>query len=49
MDNAKQIRILQMDVDLLRANVKLLRKEVHDLRQPPVTGQEDDKTICSVM
>ena len=44
-----KIRIMEINIDLLRAQLKLLRKEVHDLRHPPPTGRKHTKTNCIVM
>ena len=49
IDIDTQMRILQMNLDLLRAQVKLLRKEVRDLRQQPPTGQKHEKSTCAIM
>ena len=43
------IRSLEMNIDILRAQVKLLRKEVQALRQRPARGQKDVRSACSIM
>lgn len=45
----QQIRRLEMDIDLLRAQIKLLRREVQDRRQRPARGQNEGRTTCSIM
>ena len=44
----KQIFNLKMELDILRAQVTLLRKKLQDLQQPP-SGQKDDTNICIFM
>ena len=49
MENATKIRMLQIEVDILSAQVTLLRRQLNDLRQEPPTGQKDENSICPIM
>ena len=43
------IRSLEMDIHILRAQVKLLLKEVQGLRQRPARGQKQVRSACLIM
>ena len=45
----EQIRSLEMKIDLLRAQIKLLQREVKDRRQRPARGQNEGRTFCIIM
>ena len=45
----QQIRSLEMEIDVLRAQIKLLRREVQDRRQRPARGQNEGRSTCSIM
>ena len=49
MENAIQIRKLQIELDILKAQLKLLRRQLNDIRQVPLLGKEDEKSSCSLM
>ena len=49
IDIKNHIESLEMNIDILRAQLVLLRKEVEDLRQRPARGQKHGKSACSIM
>ena len=49
MENATKLSMLQVEVDVLRAQVTLLRREVKQLTQPPTTNKKDANSICIIM
>ena len=44
-----KIRELEMKIDVLRAELMLLRKEVKELKHPPQAGKVQSKDICTLM
>ena len=49
IDVETHIRILEMNIDILRAQLKIIRKELYDLRQPSPTGQKNENSVCLLM
>ena len=49
MENATKLSMLQVEVDILRAQVTLLRREVEQLTEPPPTSKKDGNSICIIM
>ena len=49
MDNATRITMLQLNVDILSAQVKLLQKQVNESRKEPPTGQKEESSICCIL
>ena len=45
----QQIRSLEMKIDVLRAQIKLLRREVQDRRQLPARDQNEGRSRCLIM
>ena len=49
MENANQITTLQLEVDILRAQIKLLHTQVNNLRKEPLRGQEEENSTCTIL
>ena len=49
MDTATEIRTLNIRVDILQAQINLLRNQVHHIPQAAHTGQETQKSSCCLM
>ena len=61
IENYRKIRMLQIEVDILRAQVTLLQRQLNglrqapptgllnDLRQAPPAGKKDEHSICIIM
>ena len=49
MENATKLSMLQVEVDILRAQVTLLRRELQQLTQPLPTNKKDDNSVCIIM
>ena len=49
MDTATEIRMLKMKLDLLTAQINLLRKQLYSNRQAAHTGKEAHKNFCILM
>ena len=49
MDTATEIRMLKMKLDLLTAQINLLRKQLHHNNQAAHTGQKAHESFCILM
>ena len=49
MDNATKLTMLQLEVDILRAQISLLQKQLRELCPPPSTGKKQEIRGCWIM
>ena len=51
LEYTRQLSNLQLELDLLRAQIRLLRREINDIREQQSSGDGDEevKRTCSLM
>ena len=48
-DHAAQLRTLQLELDILRAQIVILRREIDELNRKKLKGEKVKKRTCLIM